>query len=203
MMACCQHALVLPLLSGALTTLRTDGKEQLSPPPVTSSAMLDGRLKTDSIGCTSNTRHRYQETPTPPLFGGSHSTRINGLIGRTKKVYPWAQLKKPMRPCTNDEHAMHAEHNMTFCYTCGKRLRSLRPSDEKAGSAVVESFRYALKKGKLQQRIHEEWVDVDPENIPVGYLARAHHWRIIPQNVHAQPPATGASVDTHTNHTNT
>lgn len=52
-----------------------------------------------------------------------------------------------------------------------------------ACSAVVDAFREALKNGTLQQCNHGEWVTVDPEKIPVGYVARANHWRIIPQNV--------------------
>lgn len=54
-------------------------------------------------------------------------------------------------------------------------------------SEVVDAFRNALRSGVLQQRIHDEWVTVDPEKIPVGYVARAHHWRIIPQNAQIHP----------------
>lgn len=43
---------------------------------------------------------------------------------------------------------------------------------------ATEIFLDSLKKGKLQQCIHDEWVDVDPENIPVGYMVRARNFRI-------------------------
>jgi len=67
-------------------------------------------------------------------------------------------------------------------------------SDDAACYAIVDSFRDALKKGKLQQRIHDEWCDVDPEQIPVGYVARAHHWRIVP-HARAMTPAKDQAND--------
>jgi hypothetical protein len=43
---------------------------------------------------------------------------------------------------------------------------------------IVRLFIEAMEKGKLQQCIHGEWVDVDPEKITIGYLKRAWKFRI-------------------------
>jgi hypothetical protein len=45
----------------------------------------------------------------------------------------------------------------------------------------VRNFVEALKNGSLQQCIHDEWCTVENlENISVGYLIRANHFRIAP-----------------------
>jgi hypothetical protein len=56
-------------------------------------------------------------------------------------------------------------------------------SQDQNYSAAIDSFRDALRKGKLQQRIHDEWVDVNSESVTIDYVVRAHHWRIIPNNL--------------------
>lgn len=66
--------------------------------------------------------------------------------------------------------------------------------DETICCAIVDAFRDALRRGKLQQRIHDEWVDVDTETIPVGYVVRAHHWRIIPHNVKVHTPLPAGAI---------
>jgi len=50
------------------------------------------------------------------------------------------------------------------------------------GLDCYDLFVTALKSGTLQQCIHDEWVNVDPESITVGYLIRARHFRISQTN---------------------
>lgn len=58
--------------------------------------------------------------------------------------------------------------------------------------AIVASFRDALQKGTLQQRLHDEWFDCNLEKITLENITKAQHWRIIPHNVDV--PSAGEST---------
>ena len=70
-----------------------------------------------------------------------------------------------------------------WTYVChvGDMAKSFKTKGRKSVplTVAIENFIEAMIRGKLQQCIHGEWVNVDVEQIPVGYMVRARKFRII------------------------
>ena len=54
-------------------------------------------------------------------------------------------------------------------------------------NSTLTAFIEAVKKGRLQHCVHEEWSNCDLENITIGYLLRARDFRIVERNNHSRP----------------
>lgn len=67
-----------------------------------------------------------------------------------------------------------------ICTGCGHPIRG--EDSRPAPCSALSDFIAALKKGKLQHCVHDEWNDCDLEKITIGYLLRAREFRIIEQN---------------------
>jgi hypothetical protein len=49
----------------------------------------------------------------------------------------------------------------------------------------LDEFIDAVKQGKIQHCVHDEWYDCNLENLTVGYLIRARNFRIVDKNTPA------------------